>query len=240
MKISKRTLFGATAAALALFCAPAQAHRVYPMSYELSPTGSGAATVLRVDNTTERPLTLEVSVEKRSWDERGNETRTPADEDFLILPPQMIVEPGKTQAIRVQYVGAPTLDQTAMYVVGVNQVPVADPSAGTGVQFVINFGTAAYVVPTGAKTELKIVSVAEASEPGKMEIVLENSGARYAPLGNTTWTFTNGAGQKMELSGDPLRETLVAAVVPSGGRRIFTVPAAEGFALTAPIQLSIK
>lgn len=240
MRNLKRTLVGATAAALALVSAPVQAHRVYPMSYELAPAGSGAATVLRVDNTTERALTLEVSVEKRSWDERGNETRTPADEDFLILPPQMIVEPGKTQAIRVQYVGAPALDQTAMYVVGVNQVPVADPTAGTGVQFVINFGTAAYVVPAGAKTELKIVSVAEAGEAGKMEVVLENSGARYAPLGNTTWTFTNGAGQKMELSGDPLRETLVASVVPSGGRRIFTVPAEEGFALTAPIHLSIK
>lgn len=240
MRNLKRTLVGATAAALALVSAPGLAHRVYPMSYELAPAGSGAATVLRVDNTTERALTLEVSVEKRSWDERGNETRTPADEDFLILPPQMIVEPGKTQAIRVQYVGAPALDQTAMYVVGVNQVPVADPTAGTGVQFVINFGTAAYVVPAGAKTELKIVSVGEADEAGKMEVVLENSGARYAPLGNTTWTFTNGAGQKMELSGDPLRETLVASVVPSGGRRIFTVPAEEGFALTAPIQLSIK
>ncbi|MBY0343137.1 MAG: fimbria/pilus periplasmic chaperone [Sphingomonadales bacterium] len=240
MMISRGTFLAAAAAAMSIVGMPAQAHRVYPMSYELAPAGSGAATVLRVDNTTERPLTLEVTVEKRSWDERGNETRIPADDDFLILPPQMIVEPGKTQAIRVQYVGAPTLDQTAMYVVGVNQVPVADPTAGTGVQFVINFGTAAYVVPAGAKTELKIASVTAAAEPGKMEVVLENTGARYAPLGNTTWTFTNGAGQKMELSGDPLRETLVASVVPSGGRRIFIVPASEGFALTAPIQLAIK
>lgn len=240
MMTSKRTLFAALAAAVTLLCAPAQAHRVYPMSYELAPVGSGAATVLRVDNTTERPLTLEVTAEKRTWDEQGNEMRTPADEDFLILPPQLIVEPGKTQAIRVQYVGDPTIDQTAMYVIGVNQVPVTDPTAGTGVQFVINFGTAAYVVPAGAKTELKIVSVAAASTPGTMEVVLENSGARYAPLGSTTWTFTNGAGQKMELSGDPLRETLIASVVPSGGRRIFTVPAAEGFALTAPLQLAIK
>ncbi len=238
--IPKLKLIGTAAAAVAMLCVPAHAHRVYPMSYELAPTGSSAATVLRVDNTTERPLTLEVSVEKRSWDERGNETRVPADEDFLVLPPQMIVEPGKTQAIRVQYVGEPTIDRTAMYVIGVNQVPVADPSAGTGVQFVINFGTAAYVVPVGAKTELSIVSVAAAADPGKMEVVLENTGARYAPLGSTTWTFTNGAGQKMELSGDQLREALVASVVPSGARRIFTVPAAEGFALTAPIQLAIK
>lgn len=238
--INKRTFFSAAAAAVALLCAPVQAHRVYPMSYELAPAGSGAATVLRVDNTTERPLTLEVSVEKRSWDERGNETRTPAEDDFLVLPPQMIVDPGKTQAIRVQYVGDPVLEQTAMYVIGVNQVPVADPSAGNGVQFVINFGTAAYVVPAGAKTELNVVSVAATGEPDKMEVVLENTGARYAPLGSTTWTFTNGAGQKMELSGDPLRETLIASVVPAGARRIFTVPAAEGFALTAPIQLAIK
>ena len=45
MRILKPTFFGAAAAALALFCAPVQAHRVYPMSYELAPVGSGAATV---------------------------------------------------------------------------------------------------------------------------------------------------------------------------------------------------
>lgn len=238
--ISYRKCFGAALAAAALLSTPAQAHRVYPMSYELAPVGSGAATVLRVDNTTDRPLTLEVTVEKRSWDERGNETRTPADEDFLVLPPQMIVEPGKTQAIRVQYVGDPAIDQTAMYVVGVNQVPVADPNAGTGVQFVINFGTAAYVVPAGAKTELKVVSVSPASDPGQIEVTLENTGARYAPLGSTTWTFTNGAGQSMELSGDPLREALVASVVPSRARRVFTLATSQGFDTTSPIQLTIK
>lgn len=237
---STRKFLIAAAFATAMICTPATAHRVYPMSYELSPVGAGASTVLRVDNTTDRPLTLEMNVEKRSWDENGIETRVPADDDFLILPPQMIVEPGKTQAIRVQYVGEPVVDNTAMYVVGVNQVPVSDPTAPTGVQFVINFGTAAYVVPQGAKTELNVVSVTASSQAGQLAVMLENTGARYAPLGNTVWTFTNAAGQKMELSGDPLREALVTSIVPSNARRTFNVPVAEGFDPVGPLQLSIK
>ncbi len=235
-----RKIFGWTAATAVLFATPAAAHRVYPMSYELAPTGSGASTVLRVDNTTDRPITLEVVVEKRSWDEAGQETRTPAEDDFVVLPPQMVVERGKTQAVRIQYVGEPVVNDTAMYVIGINQVPVVDPNAPTGVQFVINFGTAAYVVPAGAKTELKVVSVKAASEPGLMDVLLENTGSRYAPLGNTTWTFTNAAGAKMELTGDPLRETLVASVVPSHGRRLYKIPAAKNFDLSGPVQLTIK
>lgn len=236
-----RKLLGLLIGASAMLApAAAHAHRVYPMTYELAPTGSAASTVLRVENTTDRPITLEMKVERRAWDEAGNETRTAADDDFIILPPQMIVEPGKTQAVRVQYAGPPLADDTAMYVVGVNQVPVQDPNAETGVQFVINFGTAAYVVPAGAKTLLNVVSVEPASEPGMMKVTLENAGARHAPLGNTTFTFTNGAGQRMVLTGDPLREALVASVVPSHGRRVYMIKASEGFATTGPLRLAIR
>lgn len=236
----KRFTTGMLAMAAMLLPGGADAHRVYPMTYELSPTGAGASTVLRVENTTDQPITLEVSAERRSWDENGKETRTPANDDFVVLPPQMIVQPGKTQAVRVQYVGPPVTTDTAMYVIGINQVPVRDPNAATGVQFVINFGTAAYVVPVGAKTVLSVVSVEKAAEPGMMRVVLENTGARYAPLGNTNFTFTNAAGQRMELNGDPLREALVASVVPSHGRRIYMIRAAQGFDLAGPLKLAIR
>ena len=237
----KRILWGIAAIGLAVSASSASAHRVYPMTYELAPTGSAASTVLRVENTTDRAITLEVVAEKRAWDELGAETRVPAEEDFVVLPPQMVVQPGQTQAVRVQYVGPPVVDDTAMYVIGINQVPVQDPNASTGVQFVINFGTAAYVVPPGAQTDLKVVSVDPVAEqPGMMRVVLENAGSRYAPLGNTTFTFSNSKGQRMALSGDPLRESLVTSIVPSHGRRVFMIKASDEFELSGPIQLSVR
>lgn len=227
-------------AALWAIGSAADAHRVAPMTYELSPSGTGASTVLRLENTNQAPITIEVVVERRAWDVDGNETRTPAEDDFVVLPPQMVVQPGRTQAIRVQYVGAPVVDDTAMYVVSLNQVPVKDPNAPTGVQFVINFGTAAYVVPPNARSDLHVVSVAPSDQPGQVKVMLENRGARHAPLGDTTWTFVNAKGERMELSGDPLRETLVAPVVPSHGRRAFLVKAKEGFDTSSAIELTIR
>lgn len=233
---------GASLAAVCALLLPAQAqaYRVSPMSYELAPSGSKASQVIRIDNITNAPITLEMTAEKRSWDEAGNETRTPADDDFVILPPQMVVAPGKTQAVRVQFVGNSPANDTAMYVVSVNQVPVRDPNAPSGVQFVLNFGTAAYVVPPGAKTDLHVVGVERASEPGKLKVTLENRGARHAPLGLGTWTFTNAAGKSMVLTGDPLREALVASVVPSHGRRVYIIPAAGGFDIAGPVNLTIR
>jgi hypothetical protein len=77
-------------------------------------------------------------------------------------------------------------------------------------------------------------------KPGMIRLTLENSGSRYAPLGNSTFIFTNGAGQKMELTGDPLREALVSSVVPSKGRRVYTIKATDGFDLGGPLQLTIR
>ena len=42
----------------------------------------------------------------------GEEVDVAADDDFIIFPPQMIIHPGQTQTLRIQWVvGAPPLAQ---------------------------------------------------------------------------------------------------------------------------------
>ena len=187
----------AVAAALPLigFAAPtAHAQRVEPMSYQLGTTGSDATETLRMDNTSASPITVEVTVERMSIDEQGRETREPADDDFMIFPPQAIIAPGKSQSLRVKYVGDPALDASRSYRVSFNQLPIdlqTDDSGAIGM--VINFRTLAVVAPKGAKADLHLVEAAPRPD-GKWDVAVENRGNLMGRLSRSTWTFTDGTG----------------------------------------------
>jgi len=105
-------------------CQASFAQRVEPMVFELAASGSKSTTSLRVNNNKSAPLTIEVEPSRISLDESGNETRTLAEDDFLIYPPQTILQPGKTQVIKVKYVGDPTIDASQAYRISVKQLPV--------------------------------------------------------------------------------------------------------------------
>ncbi|MCE9523492.1 MAG: fimbria/pilus periplasmic chaperone, partial [Alphaproteobacteria bacterium] len=169
----------------------AHAYQVSPMIYDMKPTGKDASTVIRVNNTNATPITVELQSEKRLFDEAGKESREPADKDFVLFPPQAVIAPGATQAIRVQYVGPQQLDKSVTYTVTVKQVPVKLPNDGkSGVQFVFNFSTVANIVPDGAKAQIDAVSVTPDGK--KLKLTLKNAGNKYANLALSNVDLTGG------------------------------------------------
>ena len=198
--------------------APAGAYQVAPMIYDLKPSGSGAATIIRVRNDGDKPLTIELEAEKRMFDENGVESRTPAEDDFVLFPVQAVVQPGKTQAVRVQYVGKADLAQSETYLVTVRQVPIALPDRKeSGVQMVFNFSTMATIVPEGAKPEVQLVS---ATREGKdMVLRLRNTGTRYANIGMAKIAVGGEA-----LNGDDWRKALRSVWLLPGKDRVVRIP----------------
>lgn len=226
--------------ALAVLCvawtiAPqeALAWRVSPMVYDLEPTGQNSSKTLRVENQDEKPLPVELYAESRVILPDGKETRAPADDDFLIFPPQAIIEPGKSQAFRVQYIGSPDIKASKTYVVTVSQLPVdVSKIKGSGVQFVFKFGTSANVVPPGAQPVLKVLSASVADVKGQGHRVLisvENTGTSYARLNQGTWTIRNASGKTVTLAGDQLRSMLDMSMIQPGTRRDISFPVPADF-----------
>ena len=143
---------------LGLTAAVAEAYRVTPLLLELTDTGRDRAGQIRVENTTDRPLTFEAYALDWTISEDGERTTSPAAAPLLIFPPQAIVPPGETQVVRVEWVGG-AVEQSRDFIVMVEQLPVdftPDQAEGSGVQFLFNFGAAVHVAPTGAVAELNI------------------------------------------------------------------------------------
>lgn len=213
----------AAASAIALgFVGIAHAYQVAPMIYDMKPSGKAASAVIRVNNTNASPITIEVVSERRLFDEKGAESRQPADKDFILFPPQGVVQPGATQAVRVQYVGPQQLDKSVTYTITVKQVPVKLPNDGkSGVQFVFNFSTVANIVPDGAKAQVEMVSLM--TEGKKLKLTLRNAGNKYANLALSNVALT-GAGFNMTIKDDDWRKALGSSWILPGGTRVVELP----------------
>lgn len=213
-------LFGVT-----LFAAGAWAMRVSPMVSELTTTGAGSAARIEVGNVGSAALPFETMITRMEMDADGNVVETPADEDFLVFPPQGLVPVGGRQVVRVQWVGEPTVESSQAYYLWVKQLPVVtDPNApesggALSVQVLYTMKALIVVAPPGAQPKVEIVSISPAmvtppapqvdpslsgeeapppppAEPG-LEVIVTNTGQRYALMSGATWIVegTDTSGQ---------------------------------------------
>ena len=203
----------------------AWAMRVSPMVSELTTTGAGSAARIEVGNVGSVALPFETKITRMDVDADGNVVETPADEDFLVFPPQGLVPVGGRQVVRVQWVGEPRIEASQAYYLWVRQLPVVtDPTqseAGGAVSVSVLYTMKALIVvaPPGAEPKVELVSVKPAmitppapevdpsltggqalppppAEPG-VEVVVSNTGKRYALMSGATWVLegTDTAGQ---------------------------------------------
>ncbi len=209
-------LVGGGLAAGLLVMSTAWAMRVSPMVSELTTTGAGSAARIEVGNVGSAALPFETMITRMEIDADGNIVETPADEDFLVFPPQGLVPVGGRQVVRVQWVGEPTIDASQAYYLWVKQLPVAtdpaDPEGGgaLSVQVLYTMKALIVVAPPGAQPKIEVLSVTPAmvtpptpevdpalsggeapppappAEPG-VEVVVSNTGKRYALMSGATW-----------------------------------------------------
>ncbi|HRO03358.1 MAG TPA: fimbria/pilus periplasmic chaperone [Terricaulis sp.] len=249
--------------ALLLLAPGASAMRVAPMVLELTTTGSSAVGRIEVGNAGTTALPFETTITQIEMDQDGRLTETPAEGDFVVFPPQSLVPVGGRQVIRVQWTG-PELRQSRAYYLAVRQLPVAtDPNqqgqGGPSVAVSLLYTMKALVVVAPPNTQPR-VEVASArpimieppltedgveplpQEPG-IEVVVTNSGDRYALMSGATWVVegvdVTGQSFSRTYSGGEISQALgVGYLAPGGGRRVFRL--ATGAALDPNQRVTVR
>ncbi|MGH1428959.1 MAG: fimbrial biogenesis chaperone [Arenicella sp.] len=224
-------------------CSSAQAQRVSPMVFELEPFGSRSSTSLRIENTKQRPLTIEVSASQLSTDLYGREALKPADDDFLLFPPQAIIQPGKTQIIRVKYIGEPKLDQSQAYRIAVKQLPINIKEEGTtNIGIAFNFFTLLNITPKKTKPLLNIEKISPLDNQ-KWQLTIVNSGDRFARLSTTEWNISDTENKKTNLTLNPFEVSKLSEInfIAPKQTLVLSIPAIDGFkANTTKIAILTK
>lgn len=208
----------------------AWAMRVAPMVSELTTTGAGSVARIEVGNIGSAALPFETRITSIEFSADGDMIETPADDNFLVFPPQGVVPVGGRQMVRVQWVGEPNIDVSKAYYLWVRQLPVptdnkpSESGGAVAVSVLYTMKALIVVAPPGAQPDIKVVSATPAmvtppapeidpsltngaapaappAEPG-IEIVVTNAGKRYALMSGATWVIqgTDKAGQPVNLT----------------------------------------
>lgn len=218
-------------AGVAFFCAlalPASAYRVVPLTIELAPSGRNAQGSFRVINDGDQAIAIQVSIAKRTIAEDGTDGTSPTGDEFVVFPPQMVLRPGQSQAVRVQWKGEANPASELPYRIVTEQLPInlqRERTGGAQVALLLRYEGTLYIVPEGAKAAIGVQEArAETGPDGqrRLSVLVANTGSKHAILGNLKVTV-QGGGQTVVLEGEQATG-MAGANVLAGARRRFTIP----------------
>jgi len=206
---------------------PAAALNVQPVILDLLASGRRSSGIVTLQNTfsTSVPVELTASVVELV----DNELR-PLDgqevEDLLIFPSQAVVEPGQSQAFRIQWVGDQEPDHSRHFYVSVAQQPVQLPENENAIQVLYNFRVLVNVAAASARSELQVRSATVQVVEGRASPVLEvhNAGRAYGYVGRGRMTITQADPDGREIfrqsyEPDEIQRLMGLGLVPSGQTR---------------------
>lgn len=212
----------------------AGAYELRPMVIELSPSGSGSSASVTITNTHKVPIAIEISVHKREQNTDGSDKLSPEVEDLIVTPPQMIIPPGASQSVRVQWVGNGVPDHELPYRLVTQQLPIRlsqvtrdDKTADLTMKY--RYEASLYIVPRGVEPSVRISSAeVVSSESGdKLRLTILSEGTKRAILDSPRLTLARSTGN-LVLEGEGIAELQGMNILP-GSTRIVDIAAPQGF-----------
>lgn len=223
---------------------PAHAARVTPMVAEMEPSGTGSTIRIQVTNDEDRQVPFEITMHRGMISETGEVILEPADDRFVVFPPQTVLEPRSQQVFRIQHIPDPDITQSEVYYASISQLPVALAPDDSRIQMLMRFNVLINVVPSNTsasptvewvRATQRAVPVPEGQEDAAppapldgIEVRISNSGTRYFGAGQTNWTISgtaeDGSSFSQRFSDSEVRETTGLGIVEPGKARIFFIP----------------
>gem|GEM_PF-128088 len=233
----------AASVALIFSVSPATAFNLIPMSADMTPAGADATTTFRVVNSTAEPIAVQISMHTRKMDLDGNDVLTDAEDDFLVFPPQMVLNPKESQVVRLKWIGDQKPSQEIAHRIIAEQVPVqlARAERGRGnINVLIRYLGSVYIVPKDAESEVEVEQVSAVKDSDgtrRLEVICNNRGGAHTLLRDAELTVSSG-NSNVQLDGEQLA-SLLGANILAGTKRRFYLPWPEGLA-DGPLEASLK
>lgn len=217
----------------ALFAAPASAYEFSPIVAQFNSKGAAATRTFTLRNTQQEPVAIQIEVFQRSADATGEETRVPEFDDFIVTPPQVVLAPGQSQAIRVQWIGDANPAAELSYRIVTTQLPIkyASEQISGDVQATLQLGykyeAAVYVAPQNVKPSASITAAAAATDAAGnrvMRLTIKSTGTRRAILETPEITVTPASGgQSVVLKGEAVSAIQMKNII-TGTQRVLDIP----------------
>lgn len=205
---------------------------VQPVVLNLTTSGRGMSQVVTVENTFANPLPVEMRVQELRLDENGVHTTGAESSDLLVFPGQALIQPGQTQAFRVQYVGDPALARSKHYYITVAQLPVQMPQGQSAIQILYNFQVLVSVSPPNVRPSISVASAEIGRDSNGRPVpslLVRNDSVAHGYLSNGRLRIVQRDASGREvfrrvLPGPELQQTIGFGLIGAGQTRRVTIP----------------
>lgn len=201
------------------------AFNLEPISTSVAPSGPESIATFRLKSEDQGRIAIRFRVMRRDLAPDGKELDSPADEDFLVYPSRMILEPGAQAAVKVQWKGPAKLETEASYRFIAEQLPIdAGKPESSGIRVMFRYLAALYVREASFAPELR-TTVLGARGPAGEEgflVTIENRGSRHVVALSPSLVLDGG---RFRLSAEQLGKLAGANYLAGRSIRLF-VPGA--------------
>jgi fimbrial chaperone protein len=187
-------------AILALMLVPtirAGAFTMEPMTVQLAPTGEGCVATFHVNNDGPSRIAVRFRVLSRDLALDGSETNSPADSLFIVYPARVLVEPGSSAAVKIQWRGKEMIKSERCFRFVAEEVPVdAGRSGGSGLRVLFRYIASVYVGTPDFAPALSVFVRPSVNASGVkgFSVEVSNHGSRHVVVNDLSveFAFENG------------------------------------------------
>lgn len=163
---------------------------ISPLSIELKTDTKPSYQQIIIRNTSNRTTPVEITLNKINFNDYSEKNQFTLSEqdgftDLLVFPPALVLEPGSTQAIRVQWSSDTVLSESRSYFIRFSQPQLSqeqdNSSEPSGVKVFVHFNAVVHVSSTKLSSDLNVVpNSIEISKDGKqLNVSINNKGQSY-------------------------------------------------------------
>jgi len=210
----------------AVATAPLAAFQLQPMSASIDPQGGTPTTTFDVRNTTDAPVAIQMRVTTRSVQPDGTELNDDASAQLQLFPSQIILQAGRTQTVRVRWVGDRVPDVELPFRVVAEQLPInlaRDQEEESGVRMMLRYRATLYVRPPGVEPDVVVTDFSV--DNSQLSVTIENRGTAHALLSDSLLVLRTG-GDETELPAEEVEALATVNMLPGAVRRL-RIPVAD-------------
>ena len=184
-----------------IFSTYSYAFKFSPMSFTLGIKGANTNTLYYLENDSDQPIAIQVSLSKREMDLNGIESNPPIENELSIYPTQLIIPPNEKRSVKVAWIGKAIPPKELAYRITAEQLPIeleSQKNKKASIKVLLRYVAALYVSSDDFNSEVKMQDM-KINEKKQITLLLENAGKRHQVLANLNLKFSNDKLKKVIL-----------------------------------------
>lgn len=214
-----------------IFSLNSYAFKFSPMSATIGVSAKNNSTLFYLENDSDRPIAVQVSLAQRNMDINGTESNLKISDELIIYPSQLIIPANEKRSVKVSWSGKEIPAKELAYRLIAEQLPIEleqNKSKKVSIKVLLRYVAALYVSADDYNSSISIEGVRTADKRVFLEV--SNSGKEHQVLINLNLKFINDKSKKEILFLAEDLKGMSGENILADSKRIFSFPQAGKFA----------